>query len=220
MIVTHSVNLKEIQRNVENPKLMLTNKSGGFLLLGASSRYNGFFFYNGKRMFRTLEHIEVLGDSDYEELINHFSFVERRKGTVHEYLFLPPHTNSLVYELNRESDIMVALDVKEAYDNREFGRYYEVEEIRNGRVFKFIKRTDMKEDKTHEREEYTLYFVVYCEDMNYSLVRSWVKRKYWLWSKSRLFLSGMSVLTPSLSAFTAFLKPVLSIWHQVLMTWL
>ncbi|MBN1156862.1 hypothetical protein JXA85_04545 [Candidatus Woesearchaeota archaeon] len=180
MLVTHSLNLREIQKNAEKPKFLITNRNGGFLLLGKSpeSRYNGLFFFIDSKMMKTIENIDIVGSEECREIVNHFNFIERIKGNVHECFFMPEKANCLVYELSRESDIMFTLDVKEAYDNREYGRYYAVEEIKNGLVFRFTKRTDTKEDSTNNAIEYDFYLVVYSDEMDYSLVRSWIPREY------------------------------------------
>lgn len=80
----------------------------------------------GKKLFKIIENIELLGASQATLLKNNFWNIERQRGRVKESFFLPRFFNSLVYEASENSDIEIVLDIKESYSSSECGRFYEI----------------------------------------------------------------------------------------------
>lgn len=145
MKVTHYFNEKyQIEKEVkEEPGFLLTNKIGSYLWLSSQpiSRYQGWFFVPeqliGKRMFKLIENIEIPAFSKISEIKNNFWSVSRKRDKLEESFFLPSHFNSLVYELSFPSSIELFLDIKESYDNREAGKFYEIFEEKDLTIIKY-----------------------------------------------------------------------------------
>ncbi|NOZ80217.1 MAG: hypothetical protein GXP63_00975 [DPANN group archaeon] len=182
MLVSHSFNLKEIQQEVDDPRILLNNGTGSYALLGETptSRYDGFFYYDPQKeeMFRVIEDIRLGSAFDLKEIIDHSDYVERFHGKVSELISMPRGHPALIYELSADTDIKVTLDVKRSYDNREYGRHYEIAKEKDALVIRFIKRTDRREDPTDGEEEFELYLVVYAEDLDFSFTNHWFRRSY------------------------------------------
>ena len=178
MKVVHSLGKIKIEKEVkEDVSFLLANKIGGYLSFASKprSKFDGFFINNNFRMFRIIESINIQGD--VRELRNNFWNVERRKESINERFTLPSGSNSLIYEVNKESDMELFFDVKESYDSREWGRNYEIFEDDGIIIVKFTKKTDGREDSSDGKEEYTFYTAIHCGP-KYEKINRWVKKEY------------------------------------------
>lgn len=181
-------------KNDRNASLILANNAGGYFSLAdvPLSRYNGLFFMNGFRMFKTVENIELVNNEntgggkaedmgvkyrETDEIIYNLLEVKRKKGDIVEGFFMPHNLNSLVYELNKKSDVAVYFDVKESYNNDEWGRHYEVSEEKGSIIIKFTKK---KEGQKDGQAEFTVYTAIRPDVMEYEKTGQWVKREYGL----------------------------------------
>ena len=183
MEVTHYLGSLSASKNLnENVGFLLTNKNGGYCSFFSkpSSRYHGFFYFDKKSMsmYKFIENIEILGHENADSLKNWFYFIERKKGNIIESFLMPKDFNSLIYELNCESEINLLLDCKNSYDNREWGRYYHMYEDDGCIVVRFTKKTDRNEDSSHETEEYVLYLAIKSDSNYYEKNEKWVERHY------------------------------------------
>lgn len=182
MLVAHSFNQREMQQEISDPKIMLTNGSGSYLLLGETprSRYEGFFFYDQEEgeMYRIIEDIRLGSSYSPEEIIDHSDFIERQHKKVSELFHMPQGKPALVYNLSKDLDIRLTLDMKRSYDNRSYGRFYEIAKEGNAIVVTFTKKTDAREDPSEGREEFRLYLVIYAEDIDFSFINHWIERDY------------------------------------------
>jgi len=206
MKVVHSLGNKSIDKDADSCSFLLTNKAGNYLLLSSypKSRYNGFFLYASKnnnktgfqitnpvsvqsnnvdanfednKMFRFIENISLAyKNNEVDELTNKFNLVQRKKSDIVESFFLSE--NSLIYNLNESAEIDIFLDAKESYDSREFGRHYNIFKEKNKIIVEFIKKTDSREDDSHDIEEYRLYMVIQSDANDFVKVDSWVHRAY------------------------------------------
>ena len=140
MKIIHTFKGKIINKDVEEASFILTNKAGGFAFLSdkPESRYQGIFFDIDGQLLKILESISA--QNKITEIRNNFYSVER-KGSFIEKFFMPAGFNSIVYELDKPKQIEVILDVKGIYDNREFGRFYEIEKEKDKVLIKFTNPT-------------------------------------------------------------------------------
>lgn len=136
----------QIAKETDQEKgFLLSNVLGGYLWLDKSpqSRYQGWFFtspvFAGKKIFKIVEEIKVLGLPEISKIQNDFWRVQRSRGIAKESFFLPDNSHSLVYELSRSADVEIILDVKESYDSEEHGRHYEIFQSSHLTVIKFQK---------------------------------------------------------------------------------
>ncbi len=163
MLVVHKIEDAAIEGNAENPSFILTNKTGGYFSLSEwpVSRYQGAFF-NEKGVFKAVSNIFPVDSGPVTRMTNNFHSIvrERANGKLNETLMMPLFHNSIVYELDRESEVEVVLDIRKAYDTKEFGRYYKIDEKEGKVMVEFTKKTDKKEDSTEGRTEYKVYVVI------------------------------------------------------------
>ncbi|MBI2558344.1 hypothetical protein HYW20_03400 [Candidatus Woesearchaeota archaeon] len=183
MEVAHKLGILSIKKNVnDNVGFLLTNKKGSYCSLYGtpSSRYNGLFYFDDKTMwmYKFLDDIEVIGHGKVSGLANGFYFTERKKDSLIESFLMPTHLNSLVYELSSKNDVDIVLDCKESYDNRQWGRHYEIFDEQGCIIIKFTKKTDRREDASGDIQEFVLYLAVKSDVDGYVKNDRWVERRY------------------------------------------
>ena len=183
MQVIHHLGILSVNGNInENCGFLLTNKKGSYCSFfnKPASRYYGFFYFDNKsmKMYKFVENIEIAGHEDIDHVKNGFYFAERKKGNVIETFTMPRGFNSLIYEISSENEIDIALDCKESYDNREWGRNYEISEGENCIIVKFTKKTNYKEDPSDGKEEFSLYLAIKSDNNFLERNNQWVERHY------------------------------------------
>ena len=183
MEVIHNLGILSIKNNTEeNVGFLLTNKKGSYCSFfdTPSSRYQGLFYFDEKTMdmYKFIENIEINGDNNVARLKNNFYYVERRKNDAIESFIMPRGFNSLVYELSSENEIDLILDCKISYDNREWGRYYDIFEEDGCIIIKFTKKTDRREDSSDGVEEFVLHLAIKSDKNVYNKSDKWIERHY------------------------------------------
>lgn len=183
MKVIHNLGILNASRDTnENAGFLLTNCRGGYCSFFSepSSRYYGFFYFNNKnmKMYKFIENIEIVGGGNTDFLKNNFYFAERKKDDIIESFFVPKGFDSLAYELNSEHEIDIILDCKESYDNREWGRNYEISEENGIITVKFTKKTDKREDKSGDEKEFELYLSIKSDNNYFQKNDKWIERDY------------------------------------------
>ncbi|MBT3406952.1 hypothetical protein HN419_07390 [Candidatus Woesearchaeota archaeon] len=165
--------------NCDSDSFLLTNKRGGYLYQSPipKSKYEGFFTFDGERMFKVLESISVRGLKEIDTIVNHFSSVERRFGNFKQRFYVHEGINGFVCELDYRKIMDLFFDCKDSYDSREFGRHYDVYKAGKRIIVKFTKKTDSKEDKTDAVSEYELFVAIGSDGELFSQ-DEWVKRDY------------------------------------------
>jgi len=178
MIISHNLKDKKIEKIVRKETgFLLSNKSGGFLSLGLDSRYSGLFFNINNKLFKIIDDIIIPGK--VKKITNNFWNTERTKDNIKESFFLPMLSNTFVYELSHHTHIDLLLDVREAYDNRKWGKNYEVFVERQKIVVKFSKTNDPKDGDQINNKEYTIYLVIEGdEDIHYKKIGQWIEKEY------------------------------------------
>ena len=183
MQIIHHLGILTVRKKIEEDAgFLLTNKMGGYCSFFnlPSSRYRGLFFFEPKsmKMYRFVESIEIYGNPDVELLRNGFYYAERKKNHASEKFFFLKNSNSLLYELDGNHDIDIILDCKESYDNREWGRFYEISDDDGTIVVKFTKKTDSREDATSGQKEFELHLAIKCDTGKYVKNDRWIERNY------------------------------------------
>ena len=179
----HNLGILSIKKSVnENAGFLLANKKGSYCSFfnAPASRYYGLFYFDEKtmNMYKFIENIEIIGSNGAASLKNGFYFAERKKGNLIESFLMPKGFNSLIYELSSYSEIDVILDCKDAYDNREWGRHYEISEEQGCIVIKFTKKTDWKEDSSDNTEEFVLHLAIKSSSNSFQKNGKWIERDY------------------------------------------
>ena len=183
MNIIHNLHDKSVSRRTEGDAgFMLSNKKGSYCSFFSRplSKYNGLFLFDPSSMFmhKTIEHIEIEGAEEADELTNNFYFFERSRKGFNESFFMPSGLNSLLYELDDPARINLFLDFREAYDNREWGRNYQINAESGIILVHFTKLTDNREDSTGGKDEYSIYLALKSDFENYEFVDEWVERDY------------------------------------------
>ena len=161
---------------------MLSNKKGSYFSCfnRPLSKYHGLFLFDSDlmSMHKFIESIEIEDENDPDEIINNVYFFERtRKGLSESFVF-PSGKNSLLYELDAPRKLNLCLDCREVYDERVWGRNYDIT-LQDGVVLiHFTKFTDKREDSTEGIEEYSLYLAVKSDYGTYGQIDEWIKRDY------------------------------------------
>ncbi|MFH1850674.1 MAG: amylo-alpha-1,6-glucosidase [archaeon] len=179
MKVIHRIGKEHLERDIDgDPGFLLANRTGSYLFLksGPRSRFHGYFYY-GSDMFRIIENIEPLGCGPVTGIVNGFSYAERLRAGIRERFSLHGR-KAMMYRLSSPADIEISLDIKASYDNREFGRNYQISQERDCIVISFIKSTDPREDQSGGVEELSLHLAIRPDQMNAEKVEKWVKRTY------------------------------------------
>ena len=183
MEITHDLGTLSTSKNVtENIGFLLTNKKGSYCSFFnlPTSRYQGLFYFDATpmKMYKFIDSIGFVGDDNISSLKNGFYFVERKKDDIVESFVMPQFFNSLIYELNINKEIELFLDCKESYDNREWGRHYDIFEEKECTVVRFTKKTDRKEDLSDGIREFALYLAIKSNDSLYEKNDKWIERHY------------------------------------------
>ncbi len=183
MEIIHDVGILKIWKNIgADAGFLLTNKNGSYcsFFSNPSSRYFGLFWLDEKSMsmYKFIENIEVIGSNKVLSLKNNFYSAERRKENAVELFLMPRNCNSMIYELDSEKEINIFMDCKGSYDNREWGRNYEILDEGGVVVVKFTKKTDKREDASDGEKEFELYMAVKSSRTGFRKNNSWVERKY------------------------------------------
>lgn len=167
-----------IIKEIEPIPFILTNKIGGYSFLSPSpfSTYCGMFFRKDDKLYKFIEDITIPGN--ITNLSYHHWYVEWERGGIKEEFFMPKEHNCLVYEQSKKEPFNLFLDAKEAYDNKIWGRNYEISNHGDIILIKFSKVTDMKEDDSHGNIEYELFLAIKGEDINYDNISQWLARYY------------------------------------------
>ncbi len=185
MKIIHNLNGSSISKDIqENNCFILTNKAGGYTSFGLNSRYSGFFACINGRLLKIIDEIVISGK--ITEITNNYWNVERKRDNgIIERFIMPVHTETLVYELNQPCNINLLLDVKEPYDNREWGRLYDIFQERNMIIAKFTKKQHSQDGDSGQDDEYTIYLAIQGEDdLHFKKNSEWPK-KFYDYDKSR-----------------------------------
>ena len=183
MEITHNLGTLNSKKDTdENVGFLLTNKKGSYCSFFnmPSSRYNGLFYFDEEamNMYKFIENIEIIEDNKIIGLRNNLYFVQRRKGEIVESFLMPKNSASLIYELSSGNEIDLILDCKNSYDNREWGRYYDIFEEDGFIIVKFTKKTDKREDSSNAVEEFALYLAIKGDSNFCQKNDKWIERDY------------------------------------------
>ncbi|MCF7862224.1 hypothetical protein K9M79_08360 [Candidatus Woesearchaeota archaeon] len=133
MRIIHQLGSNEISKETEKqPALMLTNWLGSYFTAGLDSRYGGLFMRIDGRVLKILDSV-VPRWQKQANCINKFSRIE------HDSIryFMPDRINALVCE--SEGDHELHFDIKEPYDDSEWGRDYKVDYNEKHVILRFPK---------------------------------------------------------------------------------
>ncbi|MBD3319113.1 hypothetical protein GF342_04360 [Candidatus Woesearchaeota archaeon] len=161
----------------EQPQIMLTNRAGGYLLFSPTprSRYEGVYFHHNNTLFKTIAQLEH--SVPVKSIKHSITTVTRKYEAFTETFFMPPHNNGFVYALSKERTFNLILDCKESYDDREYGRYYNILQEENCLLIHAKKRNDYRDNNT-TGGEYDVFIAVQAPHLSFKPVKEWVRHEY------------------------------------------
>jgi hypothetical protein len=129
--IIHNFGKNSINKTVNtlDDKSLMLAQSGSYLWTGAkpASRYQGWFFgFDDNRLLKIIDEPRVDGAGDVAAFENNFWNVKKIRKNITETFWIPAG-NCLAYETDRRAEVELFLDVKEPYQNPEFGRHHKVE---------------------------------------------------------------------------------------------
>ena len=178
--VVHSFKHREINKQCQDVSFILGNKAGSFFHSGntAKSRYMGFYCDIKGKIFRTIEDIQPIAKEEITHFKNYFYSVERNRKSLREHFFVPHGRNALLYRLSTAGRVNIIVDCKEIYDNRNWGRHYAISREQECTVISFQKKTDSREDDSHDKEEYALYVAIHSDGHHIQKPIGWIEHIY------------------------------------------
>lgn len=174
-----------VDKNLEQVAFLLSNKRGGYAMFSGShiSRFFGLYFNLNFKMFKVLEDVKIKNSAGLSKLkLKHWCVERTRKGGggLKETFFMPYGHNALVYELSSPREIEFIFDIRETYDNRNFGRNYSIEREGNKLIVSYRKNKDYREDGADGTSEYIVYACVAFPDkaFEYEKAEQWYPVEY------------------------------------------
>ena len=158
-----------------NTKLFLSNHAGSFCLLGTEtkSKYEGLFFLLDGKMYKTIADFDM--KKKPKAMVDELWRTIRKRNGILEHLWFAPEQPVFFYELSKETEFDLILDFKENYDNREWGRSYEIEKNDKMIVIRYNKKNDNREQKG---KEYELWMAIFSPKIEYKDINKWEQKKY------------------------------------------
>ena len=188
MKITHQYKNTKIQKEVDQSiGLVLGNDLGNYFYLTdeEETRYQGFFYADGENykneliVYKTIDRINILNNSELTEIKSGFFEVERKyKNKLSEKYFMPSGYNSLCLKTSRKIKAEIILDMRYPYDSRQMGRFYDLEIKKDCALVKFTKRRDWDEDGLGDKKEFTLYLAVKTDQGDYQKVGEFFSKYY------------------------------------------
>ena len=167
--LTHWLKGDKAIKDVNDAVFLLSNKNGGYLSLAlkSTSRHQGFYLNEDFRMFKLLESIRL--PLEVTSVLNKFSSVMREYGKkVSEEFTVPFGFNAFIYEINSyNGQIGIDLDCREAADNDDWGRFYNIVIEKDKIIINYEKQSS-----------YRLYLVITGKNIRAEKVKEWKKVEY------------------------------------------
>ncbi|MBN1385830.1 hypothetical protein JW968_02510 [Candidatus Woesearchaeota archaeon] len=174
MRISHSLKGKKISKQVEgsDSSFIMTNRTGAFMLFSELpyTKYNGFFCNDRWSMYKVVSNL-IPSEEPVEEVINQFCQVRRKRKNLTESFFMPRNHDSFVYQLDREQEVIIDLDMRQIYDYDEWGRAYDIEKVRDTILVRFTKHVG-------DQKKYEAYLAIRSDSGQFDMINEWIKEGY------------------------------------------
>lgn len=178
MILTHKINNKSISKQSDGKNIFfsLSNNIGDYLFMSKNnvSRYEGLYIKN-QFVLKTIHSIGL--SENCTEIESSLNKVRCYYQNNIETIEMPKIQGTLAYCLEKPAWINLELDIKKPYDNREWGRVYDIKVENNNIIIKFIKQTDQREDNSEGKKEYEVYIAIKGQ-IEVKIVKEWIKKSF------------------------------------------
>lgn len=161
---------------MEMQTTLLVNRQSGYLAIGKKtvSKYQGGYISDGTTLLRTLEDTTI-NDEDVAESISQngqTAFRNWQNGCTEAFRL---QENTILYEREKKATTTIFLDCKQSYDNRSFGRDYQVSKHKNGILVSYRKGNDPAEKAM---QEYSYFVFLQLQITESQLLEEWVRHEY------------------------------------------
>ncbi len=126
------------------------------------SKYDG-YFVKSKKLWKILDDIkfDLIEVKDADKIVKCKNSVQLFFNFINFGFYIDEPTGALLFESNTEMKMNFLFDIRDAFDQRIWGRHYRVEYLAdNTVVIHFIKKTDSREDSTQDEKEFEKYVVI------------------------------------------------------------
>ena len=173
MIIQHNYKKVNIEKDIKDKNIgfLLTNHAGSFFTQSTSkkSRFDGYFVMDKDKPYKIID--DIITDNATSKIINKInSVIKQTSHQITEEYFLPKYKNTLLVIFSKPSKVSLHLDVRSIFDNREFGRFFDLTENKNKIIIKYTK----KDDSLNVEFE---YFIVINKNQ-YKKNQNWIKKEY------------------------------------------
>lgn len=157
----------------EEASFLITNSSGGYCLMSHTpkSRFEGVFFREKGKTYKVIDSFRI--GAPVTKIVNQLWTVSRERKHLSEKFFMPMHSSSVLYELGSKAEFELVLDCKEIYDNREWGRKYEISKESGCLLIKFSKRNDERDDNSKFSDEFDIFIAAYSKELEFRPAEKW-----------------------------------------------
>ncbi len=157
-----------------------TNKAYFTIPFGNASNFDGFFVKDRGEFFKIIDLIDfpTLDFTHPEKVVIVGNSFTTYHGFISSSFYLDSDSGALLYESNSSLKMRFYFDVKKMFDNREWGRFYDLKMVRDNLwVVHFIKKTDEREDGDSGKKEFEKYVFIKFNGES-KRIDSWKQRKY------------------------------------------
>lgn len=166
--------------------LALGNDMGNFFYLpGEETRYQGFYFADNSNyekrpnIYKVIDEIRILDRDEVVEMKNNFFKVVREsKDGMSEDYFMPDGHNALCLKTSKKAQAEVVLDIRNPYDCRQMGRFYDVEIRDEHLIVSYTKRRDWTEDNLGDKKEFGLFLAVKTDKDSFAKIGEFFSKYY------------------------------------------
>lgn len=180
MKVEHRLKDFIVEKEAKDCQFMLSNGYGSNYIFmdEPKTRFQGMFWYHDQHMYKIIEQIKFPESSDIKTIENRFSHCILKDDKSSKEFFMPKGKDCLAIDSKDEFKVQIDLDIRHAYDSREFGRYYSISTEKNIIVVKFLKLTDSKEDPAHGKTEYEIYVCIASDKPEFEPIKEFIENMY------------------------------------------
>lgn len=162
----------------EQPSFLLTNNNGSYALFSSTpkSKFEGAFFRLKGEVYKTVESIQL--SSPVRQVVNQLWSAEVERQGITQHLFFPYRGNCLMVELSERVEAKIALDCRQGFDSRQWGREYTIEAKDGCVLITYSKRKDSRDDNSKYSAEYDVYVAFAGDELEYFPIKTWKEQRY------------------------------------------
>jgi len=143
------------------------------------SRYDG-YFVKAKKLWKILDEIrfDFFEIKDADKIVKCKNSMQLFFKFINISFFIDEPTGALLFESNTDIKMNFLFDIRNAFDQRIWGRHYEVEYLSDNTIaIHFVKKTDTREDSTQGQKEFEKFVVIKYNGHAVSNQR-WIEQEY------------------------------------------